>query len=94
MTSFEPQSFTDGLNFGGGSFNTSGFGQSWGQSAFSSSGGGGGIPMDDAPDVGSGFSFGVGEALSLAQFGFGIGQMILGDKVREQQVYNLSLIHI
>lgn len=47
------------------------------------------VPMDDAPDVGGGgFSFGVGEALSLAQFGFSIGQMFLGDKVAEQQAYN------
>ena len=37
---------------------------------------------------GGGMTFGVGEALSLAQFGFSIGQQILGDRAREQQVYN------
>ena len=37
---------------------------------------------------GGGMTFGVGEALSIAQFGFGIGQQIFGNQVQEQQAYN------
>ncbi len=40
--------------------------------------------------AGQGFTFGVGEALSIAQLGFGITQSLMGDRVREQQIYNQS----
>ena len=33
-------------------------------------------------------TFGVGEALSIAQFGFGIGQQIFGNSAQQQQAYN------
>lgn len=33
-------------------------------------------------------TFGVGEALSVAQFGLQIGQMIMGNRAQEQQIYN------
>ena len=35
-----------------------------------------------------GMTFGVGEALSLASFGFEIGQQIFGNQVEEQKAYN------
>lgn len=35
-----------------------------------------------------GMTFGVGEALSIAQLGFSVGKAILGDKVAEQKAYN------
>jgi len=38
--------------------------------------------------AGQGMTFGVGEALSIAQLGFSIGQQLLGDKVAEQKAYN------
>ena len=38
--------------------------------------------------AGQGMTFGVGEALSIAQLGFSIGKQILGDKVAEQKAYN------
>jgi len=38
--------------------------------------------------AGQGMTFGVGEALSLANFGFQIGQQIFGNQVEEQKAYN------
>jgi len=38
--------------------------------------------------AGQGMTFGVGEALSIAQLGFSVGKMILGDKAAEQKAYN------
>ena len=35
-----------------------------------------------------GMTFGVGEALSIAQFGFDIGQQIFGSQAAEQEIYN------
>jgi hypothetical protein len=44
--------------------------------------------LQPAGGGGGGMTFGVGEALSIAQLGFSVGQQIFGNKVQEQQAYN------
>ena len=44
--------------------------------------------LQKAGGGGRGMTFGVGEALSIAQLGFSVGKAILGDKVSEQKAYN------
>jgi hypothetical protein len=68
---------TDAFKKGTSGITGGGFG-SFSGGSFSAPGGGG-MP---------GMTFGVGEALSLAQLGFSVGKAILGDKVAEQKAYN------
>jgi hypothetical protein len=44
--------------------------------------------LQTAEGGGGGMTFGVGEALSIAQLGFSVGKAILGDKAAEQRAYN------